>query len=289
MELYQLEYFVEVARQRNFTRAAERLHIAQPALSQQMRNLEAELGATLFARGRRQTTLTAAGEALLPHAQSLLAQAEAAKHVVAEVAELRAGRLVVASIPSLSGCWLPRVVKRFRQRHPSIELAITEDSSTRVADLVDRGQAEIGFLQLPADRDRFEVHELLAEPFVVLAAADHALARRRSVRLAELRDQPFVFYKGKARETALGACREAGFEPRIACESGELETVRALVAAGLGVAVLPRLAVRAAQDGLKALELREPVVRRKLGWICRKGAPLSAAAKVFVASFKSQP
>jgi DNA-binding transcriptional LysR family regulator len=285
MELYQLEYFVEVARQRNFTRASATLHIAQPALSQQMKNLEAELGATLFVRGRRQTLLTEAGRTLLPRAQALLAQAEAARQAVADVAELRCGRLVIAAIPSMSGCWLPEVVKRFRKAHPFIELVLTEGSSSEVTAQVERGVAELGFLQLPLAEDRFEVREVLSEHFVLLVAADHALSGRRAVRVGQLREEPFVFYKGKARETALGACREAGFEPRIACESGELETVRALVAAGLGVALLPELAVQGPLRRLRAVKVREPRIERMLGCIRRRSAPLSAAAAAFTDCF----
>lgn len=281
MELYQLTYFLEVARQKNFTRAAERLNLAQPALSQQMKNLEAELGAALFVRGRRQTLLTAAGEALLPRAEALLAQAEAAKQTVAEVADLRGGRLVIATIPSVSACWLPAVIRRFRAAHPKVELVLMEESSGRVGELVESGRAELGLLQLPVNDTVFAIRELAREPFVLLAAATHPVARQKTVRLAALAGEPFVFYKGRARDTALSACREAGFEPRVACESGELETVRALVAAGLGLAIVPRLAARATPAGLVELPLRDPRVERTLGLISVRGHPWSAAAKAF--------
>lgn len=286
MELYQLNYFVELARQGNFTRAAARLNLAQPALSQQMHKLEEELGAPLFIRGRRQTLLTAAGEAFFPRAQALLAMAETARLTVAEVAQLRRGRLTVATIPSISGCWLPDVIRRFRQMHPFIELALAEESSQKVADLVERGTAEIGFLQLPASRDAFDVHELIREPFVALVPAHHTLAGKKSIRLAQLREESFVLYKGKARDVALEACLSAGFEPRVACESGELETIRALVAAGLGVAVLPRLATESSLKSLAVLQLRDPKVERKLGWLTRKGSPRSAAARAFIQTFE---
>jgi LysR family transcriptional regulator, hydrogen peroxide-inducible genes activator len=281
MELYQLAYFVEVARQRNFTRAAERLHLAQPALSQQMKNLEAELGAPLFVRGRRQTLLTAAGEALLPRAEALLAQAEAAKQTVAEVADLRGGRLVIATIPSVSACWLPPVIRQFRRAHPKVELVLMEESSGGVGELVESGRAELGLLQLPVNGEVFDVRELAREPFVLLVATTHPAARQKTIRLATLASEPFVFYKGRARDTALSACREAGFEPRVACESGELETVRALVAAGLGAAIVPKLAARSASAGLVDIPLRDPRVERSLGLISARDHPWSAAAQAF--------
>lgn len=287
MELYQLRYFVEAAHEANFTRAAKLLNIAQPALSQQMGNLEKELGARLFIRGRRETRLTAAGEGLLPRAQALLADAEAARAAVADVAELRSGRLIVAAIPALSGGWLPRYVREFRQRHPRVEFRLKEGSSDEVAEMVERGQADLGFLQLPVDAARCELRELFSERFQLAVSTDHPLARQQSVRLLRLKDEAFVVYKGRAREAALDACRKLGFEPRVSCESETLETIRALVAAGLGVALLPALALSSAREGLKVLELSEPRVTRTLGWIHRKGLAPAAAAKAFVGFFDS--
>jgi DNA-binding transcriptional LysR family regulator len=120
MELYQLEYFLEVARQKHFTRAAVRLNLAQAALSEQIRKLEAELGAPLFQRGRRESVLTAAGETLREHAEALLERAEAARRAVAEVVGLRGGRLSVGTVPSVGACVLPGVVAAFRERYPQV-------------------------------------------------------------------------------------------------------------------------------------------------------------------------
>lgn len=282
MELYQLTYFVEIARQQNFTRAAARLNMAQPALSLQMKNLEAELGADLLVRGRRQTNLTAAGKAFLPKAEALLAQAEAAKLVVTDVVQLRAGRLVIATIPSVSASWLPQVIRSFKRQHPGVEMQLMEDSSEGVAEIVESGRADLGFLQMPASRSTFETQALVTEAFVLLVASSHPLAKRRDIRLKQLSDEPFVFYKGRARDTALEACRKSGFDPIIACESGELETVRALVAAGLGLAIIPQLAARQLPRTVKAITLKEPKIQRQIAAVWSKGAPLSPAAFGFL-------
>ena len=287
MELYQLSYFLEVARQRNFTRAAERLRLAQPALSQQMKNLEAEFGTPLFVRGRKETHLTAAGEALLPRAEGLLAQAETARHAVAEVAALRGGRLAIATIPSISACWLPRVIQRFRERHPRVELRLLEQSSEGVAELVETHQAELGFLQLPISSERLQQRLVLNERFIVLVPKSHPLAGQASIRLAELAAESFVFYKGRARDTALAAGRQAGFHPRVACESGELETVRALVAAGLGVAIVPQLGAQTLPPNVLAVPLRAPQVRRQIGVIWIRRNELSPGAAAFLELLKS--
>lgn len=288
MELYQLAYFVEITRQHSFTGAAKRLRMAQPALSQQMKNLETELGMPLFVRGRKETHLTAAGRAFLPRAEKLLLDAEAAKTAVSDVSALRGGRLVVAAIPSVGACLLPEVMKRFRQAHPNVMLQLTEESSERVAELVASGLADVGFLQLPSGGAAFAVRKLIAEPFVVLVAAKHSLARQQEVSLKVLKEEWLIFYRGRARDAALEACRKAGFEPRITCDSGELETVRALVAAGLGIAIVPRLAASQLPKSLRAIPIREPQLQREIAAVWHKGGGLSPGAEALLSMLTSR-
>lgn len=281
MELYQLRYFLETARQRNFTRAAARLHLAQAALSEQIRKLEEELGADLFQRGRRESTLTAAGEMLCIHAEALLERADVARNAVQALMGLRGGRLVIGAIPSVSAGLLPRSLVAFRKSHPKVELVIAEGTSEEVAEGVESGRIEMGIIQHPLSGNLLEERLLLVEPFALLVPAKHRIAARRSVKLGDVAEEPFVFFKGRARDSALAACREAGFEPRMACESGELETVRALVAAGLGLALLPQLAARKATPGCAVVGLRAPRVERRLIMVTRKGHALSPAAREF--------
>ncbi len=281
MELYQLEYFLEAARQRNFTRAAAHLHLAQAALSEQMRKLEDELGAPLFNRGRRETVLTAAGEILRLHAEALLDRAEAAKRAVHDLIGLRGGRLAIGAIPSVSACLLPAAIAAFRKLHPLVELALFEGTSEAVAQWVESGRVEFGIVQLPTTSGSFDEHLLLTEPFVALVPKAHPAAKQRNLSLAKLADEPFVFYKGRARDTALAACRTAGFEPRIACESSELETIRSLVAAGLGIAILPQLATRNPTPNCVAVRLRGVPVERQVAVLSRSGHTASPSAAVF--------
>ncbi len=282
MELYQLGYFIEIARQRSFTRAAERLHMAQPALSQQMKNLESELGTALFIRGRKEIQLTAAGKAFLPRAEALITQAEAAKAIVSDVAQLRGGKLIIAAIPSVSACLLPEVIRSFSRLHDKVELQLIEDSSERVAENVESGLADIGFLQLPASKSAFETRTIISEPFVLLVAKSPSLLKQKEVALKQLASESFIFYKGRARDTALETCRKAGFEPRIACESGELETVRALVAAGLGLAIVPQLAAGNLPKTIQAITIREPKMQRQIAAVWQKGSVLSPAAQALL-------
>jgi DNA-binding transcriptional LysR family regulator len=281
MELYQLEYFLEAARQRNFTRAAARLHLAQAALSEQIRKLESELGAPLFHRGRRESVLTAAGETLRLHAEALLERAATARCAVRDLAGLRGGRLTIGAIPSVSACLLPAAIAAFRRKYPRVELGLFEGTSEAVAEAVESGRVELGIVQLPTTGGRFDAGLLFTEPFVALVARTHPAARQRRVALAQFAQEPFVLYKGRARDTALAACRAAGFEPRIACESSELETIRSLVAARLGVAILPQLATRPSAAGCVALRLRGDPVERQVAMLTRSGQSPSPGAAEF--------
>src|SRR5216117_1724968 len=155
MELYQLQYFIEVARNRNFTRAARRLDLATPALSLQIQKLEKELGTRLFNRGQKETVMTPSGEMLFEKAQALLSMADSVKQSVAEVSDLRAGRLSVAFISSLGVHWLPDIFRAFRTAYPCLNLLPYEETSLGVAALVEEATAELGLLELPTNNQLF--------------------------------------------------------------------------------------------------------------------------------------
>jgi DNA-binding transcriptional LysR family regulator len=225
--------------------------------------------------------LTAAGETLRLHAEVLLDQAASARRAVQDVCGLRGGRLTIGAIPSVSACLLPAAIAQFRKLHPLVELALLEGTSETVAQWVEGGRVEFGIVQLPTAGGSFDEHLLLTEPFVALISEAHLAARQRSIILAKLAHEPFVFYKGRARDTALAACRASGFEPRIACESSELETIRSLVAAGLGVAILPQLATRQHTANCVALRLRGNPVERQVAVLSRSGHVPSPSAAVF--------
>ncbi len=281
MDLYQLEYFLEAARQRSFTRAAQSLHLAQAALSEQMRKLEAEFATPLFNRGRRETTLTAAGEILRRHAELLLTQASLARREVMDLVELRGGRLVIGAIPSVSASILPEAISAMRRDYPSVELALLEGTSEQVAQWIDGGKAELGIVQLPAPAGGFEETWLFTEAFALLVPDSHRLAQEQRADLAALASEGFIFYKGRARDAAHAACRDAGFEPRIVCESGELDTIRSLVGAGLGIALLPGLATRGRHPNCTQVELGGTPVQRSVALLRRQGQALSPAAQAF--------
>jgi DNA-binding transcriptional LysR family regulator len=244
VELRHLRYFVAVAEQLSFTRAAQLLHMAQPPLSTQMRKLERELGVELFDRSRRAIALTPAGQVLLDEARRLLVQLDQALRVTQRAGSGEVGRLTVGFVPSASNATLPAHLRAFRARYPAVELFLREMAPDELVSALGDGGVDVSFLYLPFADARFAARTVAREPLVAALPADHVLARRRVVRVADLRDQPFVLPARHRmpglNEKVLEACRAAGFEP-IAVQKDVwlMQTILGLVAAGLGVALMP--------------------------------------------------
>ncbi len=284
MELHQLRYFVAVAEQRHFTKAARELAVAQPSVSKQIRRLEDELGAPLFHRMRGNVSLTPAGEALLPLARRVLVDVAGAESEVQGLTEMRRGRLSVGATPSLSTTLVPQALARYHQSYPGIELVLHEAGSHDLVGELEHGVLDVALVILPMHHDILETTPLLREELVLAVPKSHPLARRRSVSIAELRGVPLVMFRDgyDLRATTVAACRRAGFEPTFALEGGEMDGVLRMAAAGLGVAVVPRSVIE--RDGpLVAIRIADPPLERTVGVAHRRDWTLSPAAARFVA------
>jgi DNA-binding transcriptional LysR family regulator len=294
MQFQQLLYFVAVAETLHFTRAAERVHVAQPSLSQQIRALERELGAELFSRARGNITLTDAGEALLPLARRILADADTARHEVQELAQLRRGRVRLGATPSLCTGLLPDVLRIFHDLHPGIQLLIEESGSHDLVRELARGSLDLALivLPLPTTSPALTTVELLREDLVVVsppdwrpggAPADAAKAPRRPVRIADLQGERLVMFRHgyDLRELTVAACRAEGFEPSFTVEGGEMDAVLGFVRAGLGVAVVPSMVAEWAGRDLRVTPLARPGLRRTIALAHRSDvAPPRAALEL---------
>jgi DNA-binding transcriptional LysR family regulator len=284
MKLRQLSYFVAVADEGGFTRAAARVSVAQPAVSAQIRRLERELGEALFHRDQRSVTLTAAGEALLPHARAALAAAERGRDTIASLHGLLHGRLRVG-VSSPVDHRLADALGEFHRAHPAIEIGLTEQHNEPLLRAVADGDLDAAIVGMPAGQAvsaRVRTRMIAAEPLVVAVPRGHALAGRAGVAIGRLREQPMITltHNSGLRVVLERACRDAGFTPRIAAETSELGSLVDLVAAGLGVALLPRSA--AAGAGVAVLRLTRPCLQRRtaLAW---NDVAASPAGRAFVA------
>ncbi|MFD8553172.1 LysR family transcriptional regulator, partial [Streptomyces fradiae] len=265
MQFQQLVYFVAVAETRHFTRAAERVHVSQPSLSQQIRALEKELGAELFSRARGNIALTDAGEALLPLARRILADADTARQEVHELARLRRGRVRLGATPSLCTGLLPEVLRAFHDLYPGIRILIEEGGSHDLVRGLARGALDLALvvLPLPAQSPALTTVELLQEDLVVVSSAAEE-APRRPVRIADLQGRPMVMFRHgyDLRELTVAACRAEGFEPSFTVEGGEMDAVLGFVRAGLGVAVVPSMVAARAGPGVRGTPRGPPGLRR---------------------------
>ncbi|UVM22248.1 LysR family transcriptional regulator [Pseudomonas wadenswilerensis] len=287
MELRHLRYFIAVAEELHFGRAAQNLGISQPPLSQQIQALEQELGARLFERTNRRVELSEAGRLFLEEARLVLAQVDKAADVarraqLGELGEMKIG--FTSSAPFNSS--IPKAIHAFRQRFPAVHLNLKEMSSRDVADALLDESIEVGLMRPLALPESLNAVELFREPLVAVINAAHPLAQNSEagVRMAALAHEPFVFfprsYGSGLHAQLLSLARQAGFSPHFAQEAGEAMTIIGLVAAGLGVSVLPASFQRMRIDGVVYRTLLDDDAVTAVWLVQRRDAP-SAMARAF--------
>jgi DNA-binding transcriptional LysR family regulator len=276
MQLHQLRYFVAVAEVRHFTQAADIVGITQPSLSKQVHALETALGAPLFERVRGNITLTAAGEVLLPLARRILADVDTATREVQELVGLRRGRVRLGATPSLATSLAPPVLRRFRDAHPTVDLRVEESGSQDLVRDLLRGELDLALIILPAQGadPGLRAEPILRESLVVASLGEvPGTSPNGELRVTDLRDQPLVMFREgyDLRDATLQACRNAGFEPSLSVDGGEMDAVLGFVEAGLGVALVPGMVV-ARRPGVRVTRLAPPGVRRTIAVARRRDA-----------------
>lgn len=258
MELRQLEYFVAVAEEQNFTRAAQRVHISQSGVSAQIRALEKELGAELFDRSARTATLTVAGKAALEHARTALDAAESLTQAVGEVTDLIRGTLTVGMVIGCTVTPLFDALADFHRAHPGVEISLLEDNSERLAEAVRAGTLDVALIgTATAEPDGLEALTLVRDELVAAVPLGHPLAARQRVALAELCAHPLVCMPpGTGVRTVLDrACASRNLRPAVALQAGAADAIADLAARGLAVAVLSESMAATYRDRLVTLAL----------------------------------
>jgi LysR family hydrogen peroxide-inducible transcriptional activator len=285
--LNQLACFRAVARRRHFAKAAATLGRTQPALSVQIQRLEAVLGVTLFERTGKHVLLTAAGEILLPYADRVLGGVEEAGLKMAEVHGGTLGLVRIGTIPTVAAHFLPAVLKDFKARFPNVTVVLREEGRTPLlVALLENHEIDlsIGLEQRPSIGLKFT--KLLVEEFCVVVSNQHPLSSLASVSMSRLRREPFILYKTPGhnnREIILQCCRNAGFEPEVAFESEQAETIQNLVASNLGITLLPHMVLQHRKgQNIAMVRLEPPTPRRTVVAAWRAGRYLSVNARQFL-------
>ncbi len=286
MELRQLRYLVALAEERHFTRAAARAHIAQPALSQQIRRLEEEVGLALVERTTRSVAITDAGELLVARARRILGEVDAARAELQSIAGVQSGHVSVGAMHTMGPVDVSLALAIFHGLHPAVELTVREQSSEELAEMLRVDELDLAFLSVT---ERIESHDLglerlVLEELVAVLPPGHRLGRRRRVRMAELSEDEFISYRegARLRELLVGAGRAAGFEPRVTLESNESGRIRRLVSRGLGVAILPRSDADGPGADVKIATLTGPALTRDITLAWRAGRRHTPAAAAFL-------
>lgn len=285
VELQQLRCLVAVLDAGSFTKAAAALHVTQGAVSHAVTGLERELGVGLVRRGRGKATATDAGERIAEHARAVLKRLRTAEEEVLAMRGLRTGRLRVGSFTSASTRLLPRLLAAYRRQHPDVEVSLHEGNDLQTRDWLNSGEVDVSFVVLPADGH--DVVALAEDELVLVIPEAHRLAPRSVVPLAELASEPLILSAGGCAALVRDAFREHGLEP---IESGavrEGSTALAMVEGGLGVTLMPELAVPALPDTLVVRPVA-PTRRRSLGLAARSQELHSPALEAFLALAKQQ-
>lgn len=285
MDIRQLTYFLEVANQSSFSKAAQQLHLSQPSLSKMVKNLENELGVVLFDRSTRHIHLTDAGEVIQTQARIILQSMEHLNTALADVTEMRKGKFRLGLPPVIGVSFFPDILARFHQLYPQIEIQLVEEGGKVIEQRLLEGEIDLGVVVLPVDEEMFEVKPIIERKMMLTMHPEHPLAAREEVALQELADESFIlFRKGFAlRDRVREACIREGFEPKVSYESAQWDFISEMVAAGIGISLLPET-VCGKLDPRQIAVIRKtrPQIHWNLGLIWRKDGYLSHAARGWV-------
>jgi DNA-binding transcriptional LysR family regulator len=286
IELRHIRYFIALAEERNFCRAAERLRIAQPGLSQQIHSLESQLGVVLLDRSKRPVQLTDAGNALLTEGRRALAEVERAIDFTRRSGRGAVGRLRIGAISSAIYAVLPQLLHEFRDRYPNVDLVLRDMTTPVIAQAMRNGELDVGLMRLPYDTGSFRTRTLIEEDLMVMVPEGHPLAALQAVPLRALAEQPLIVFPAHPRPSladfVIRLCRQHGFEPNVVQEAIEGATVLSFVAANIGIALAPDSFQLLFRPGVVYRPVAPPTPKLPLALMYRSGEP-SATVRALLA------
>ncbi|WP_409299739.1 LysR family transcriptional regulator [Peribacillus sp. SCS-155] len=284
MELRQLRYFIEAAEQKNITKAAQNLHISQPALSKMLKSLEEELGMPLVQRSIKSSEITDAGEIVAEYSKKILGLVDEMKTTLNDMTDLLRGEINIGLPPIIGSLFFPKIMAVFHRDYPNIKINITEYGAARVVRSVEQGEFELGVAVLPLEESEFNIYPIVKEELRLVVPGQHQLSGRKEVHLKELSQEEFIFY---SEEFALydiirEKCIAEGFEPKILFKSSQWDFMTEMVAANLGITILPEsICNRLEEKNVSIINLK-PVSPWHLALITKKNRYISYAGRSFI-------
>ncbi len=294
MNLRDLRYLIALADLRHFGRAAEYCHVSQPTLSTQIRKLEEELGVQLIERSPRQVMLTPAGSDIIMRARRVLAEVDQMRETARRTSDPEAGSVRFGIFPTLAPYLLPHVVPNIRARFPRLELLLVEEKTEVILQMLREGRLDCAVLALPLHEDWLDIEFLFDEPFMLAVPAKHPLASHRNLQLNELSEQHLLLLEDGhcLRDQALEVCALAGAGEKEGFRATSLETLRQMVAAGVGITLLPILAIKppvAASEFIQLLPFKKPAPTRSLALVWRKSSAMGEFLKKMAEVLRDLP
>ncbi|MBC9785065.1 LysR family transcriptional regulator [Heliobacterium chlorum] len=283
MDVRHLEYFIEVARHRSFTKASQVLHISQPSISKTIKILEDELGVTLFHRSAKQIELTDAGKAVLGQAQQILASFQNLTSELSDVMNIKKGNIRIGIPPNAGSSPFPRLIGEFKKAFPQITIQLVEIGSKKIEQGISEGTLDIGVVcTIPEKKQTLSMFSFVKEPLMLIVPGNHRLSKKQVVDYSELKDESFVFYREdfSLYDRIIERCNLCGYKPKIICQSSQWDFMTEMVASQLGIALLPqRICEKVNSDQVKVLPLRDPQIYWNLTVIWNKYRYLSHATR----------
>lgn len=284
MDIRQLTYFLEVAKQKSMTKAADTLHVSQPALSKTLKGLEVELGMTLIVRSNKSSEVTDAGLVVMDYAKKVTALLDEMSTTLSDMTHLKRGMIHIGLPPIIGSLFFPKVLAEFHLAHPNIKIKITEYGAAKVTKSVAEGEIEIGVAVLPIDEEDFNLYPIVQEEMKLVIHHKHPLASKKKVHLKELKNEEIIFY---SEEFALHQIMwkqfiNEGFEPKILFKSSQWDFMSEMVAANLGITILPEsICNRIDNENVRIIDLI-PSTPWHLAVITKKEKYVSFAAQTFI-------
>jgi DNA-binding transcriptional LysR family regulator len=290
LDIKQLQYFIEVAKFNSFSRAADHLFITQPTISKMIKNLELELGVSLFDRSRKKLILTDAGHTLLEQAKLIDKAFNNLEIELDNLLGLKKGHIRIGLPPIFDAHFFLKIIGIFHEKYPGITFQFVEDGSKKIEEDVGNNQLDIGVLVLPTKNDIFEHFSFMEEDLKLILHPTHPLANRKEVNLAELNNESFILFNKDfvLNDRIISACTNIGFNPHIISESSQWSFIEEMVASKLGISLLPESICRHLNKNVRAVKVVNPSISWNLAIIWSKNQYLSHAAKEWLQFTKEQ-